>query len=601
MRRRFLVQQRHRPPGPDELTGCDQPGQTGTHDHHIDLHQISASSSAALCTSRPQVHPSRYRALPSVPTYDVAAMIERVPHDRRYLWHATRLVLAIVVLAVLASVGGLAATRIWPVTTQTEYFTAQVSLAAGFGATSTVHTPTVFGDIDIDFDGPLPAPGIEAQVQVRPDIINLLGQSRIAVEDLEPDDAEIRAAITGAITGIAWRFVGGALITAAVCAFLYGLGRRRWSWVKLGIAWGVAASIAIGTPALAAYLTYRPSSQTTYRATSLLATVQQNGGLFSAITGQAQAAGPYLQNLFALSNALQGEFSPATDDTETAAKFLLISDMHGMNYYSLVQQIIDTEGITAVIDTGDLINFGLVDEGTLADLYDSIENLGVPYIYIRGNHDAASAGDEAFLDRMDQLPNVIALEPNEGEYLEAAINGVTLSGFNDVRFFNQRLDDFGTPQVEIADRFKEATADRTPSDILLSHQPYAVRRLEGEAVTIDGHMHRADLDGQHIGVGTFSGGGLFNHFIFPDAADDDTETSGELEGQPYAFDILSFGQDCSVKSLARYSYRNLVSGRPQYDDVSLINGSTIDPDPPQDRTCGPDQPLSITPIADLTP
>lgn len=527
-------------------------------------------------------------------------MSEPTHHDRRYLWHAARLVLAIIMLAAAASWGGLAATRIWPVTTQTEYFTAKVSLAGGFGATSTVHTPTVFGDIDVEFDGPLPAPGIEAQVQVRPDITNLLGQSRLVVEDLEPDQAEISAAITGAITGIAWRFIGGALITAAVCAFLYGLGRRRRSWVKLAIAWGLAASISIGTHALAAYLTYRPTSLTTYRTTSLLATVQQNGGLLRAISGQAQAAGPYLQNLFALSNALQSEFSPADDDAEAAAKFLLISDMHGMNYYSLVQQIVEDEDITAVIDTGDLINFGLVDEGTLADLYDSIEDLGVPYVYVRGNHDAASAGDEAFLARLAQLPNVIALEPTEGEYLEAAINGVTLSGFNDVRFFNQRSDDFGTPQVEIADRFKEATADRTPSDIVISHQPYAVRRLTAEAVTVNGHMHRADLDGQHIGVGTFSGGGLFNHFIFPDRVEDPTETSGELEGQPYAFDILSFDQDCSVKSLARFSYLNLVSGRPQYDDVSLINGSTIDPDAPEGRTCGPDQALSVSPIADLS-
>ncbi len=527
-------------------------------------------------------------------------MNQRIPHDRRYLWHAARLILAIIILAAVAFWGGLAATRIWPVTTQTEYFTAQVSLAGGFGATSTVHTPTVFGDIDVDFDGPVPAPGIEAHVQVRQDITNLLGQSRIAVEDLEPDQAEISDALTAAITGMAWRFVGGALITAAVCASLYGLGRRRRSWVKLGIAWGLAAIIAIVTPALAAYLTYRPTSVTAYRTTSLLATVQQNDNLLTAISGQAQAAGPYLQNLFALSNALQTEFAPANDDTEAAAKFLLISDMHGMNFYSLVQQIIDTEGITAVIDTGDLINFGRVDEGTLADLYDSIEDLGVPYVYVRGNHDAASAGDEAFLARLSQLPNVIALESTEGEYLEAAINGVTLSGFNDVRYFNQRTDDFGTPQVEIADRFKEATAGREPSDIVLSHQPYAVRRLTAEAVTVNGHMHRADVDGQHIGVGTFSGGGLFNHFIFPDAAEDPTETSGEFEEQPYAFDILSFDQDCSVKSLARYSYRNLVSGRPQYDDVSLINGDTIDPDAPLERTCGPDQALSVTAIAELT-
>ncbi|MGB6020695.1 MAG: metallophosphoesterase [Ornithinimicrobium sp.] len=526
-------------------------------------------------------------------------MSEATPHDRRYLWHSARLVLAVVLLAAVASWGGLAATRIWPVSTQTDYFSAQVSLTPGIGQTSTVHTPTVFGDIDVEFDGPLPAPGIEAQVQVRPEITDLFTRNRLNVNDFQPDADQLATAIEQAATGLAGRFLGGALITAALVAGVYAVGRRRRSWAKLALAWLIASALAVGTPGLASYLTYRPGALTTYRATSLLATVQQGSGMLAAITGQAQAAGPYIQNLFALSTALQNEFAPQEDSQEIAARFLLISDMHGANYYPLVQQIIDTEEITAVIDTGDLINFGLVEEGQLADIYTSIADLGVPYVYIRGNHDAASAGDEKFLDRMAEIPNVIVLEPDEGEYVEAEINGVTISGFNDVRYFNEQRADFGTPQVEIADRFEEATAGRPPSDIVASHQPYAVRRLEGGALTLNGHMHQADLDGQHVGVGTFSGGGLFNHFIFPDDENDDT--GGEIEGQPYAFDILSFAEDCSLESLARFSFRNLVSGRPQYDDVSLVNGSTIDPDPPQDRACGPDQSLSVTPIEPASP
>ncbi|MGB3827894.1 MAG: metallophosphoesterase [Ornithinimicrobium sp.] len=526
-------------------------------------------------------------------------MSDAMTHDRRYLWSSVRLVLAVVLLAAVASWGGLAATRVWPVATQTDYLAAQVSLAPSVGQTSTVHTPTVFGDIDVEFDGLLPAPGIEAQVQVRQEITDLFQRKRLNVTDFQPDEGQLASAIDEAITGLAWRFVAGALVTAAICAGLYAVGRRRRSRAKLALAWLIASTLAVGAPGLASYLTYRPGTVTTYRATSLLATVQQGSGLFAAITGQAQAASPYLQNLFALSNALQLEFAPPEVAGEAGARFLLISDMHGANYYPLVKQIVDTEQITAVIDTGDLINFGLVEEGELADIYTSVGDLGVPYVYVRGNHDAASAGDEAFLDRMAQIPNVIVLEPNEGEYQEAAINGVTISGFNDVRFFNERREDFGTPQVEIADRFQEATAGRTPSDIVVSHQPYAVRRIQASAVTLNGHMHRAELDGQRIGIGTFSGGGLFNHFIFSD--EEGEEPGGEVQGQPYAFDILTFGQDCSVDSLARFSFRNLVSGRPQYDDVSLINGSTIDPDPPQDRTCGPEQPLRVTPIEPASP
>lgn len=108
---------------------------------------------------------------------------------------------------------------------------------------------------------------------------------------------------------------------------------------------------------------------------------------------------------------------------------------------------------------------------------------------------------------------------------------------------------------------------------------------------LNGHMHTAQLDGNRIQVGTFTGGGLVNHFQVPSAEDEDT--AGELVGQPYAFDILAFGEDCSVQSLTRYTFRNLVSGRPQYDGVSVVNGARIAPPPDLEegeeaRTCGPD-------------
>ena len=38
-----------------------------------------------------------------------------------------------------------------------------------------------------------------------------------------------------------------------------------------------------------------------------------------------------------------------------------------------------------------------------------------------------------------------------------------------------------------------------------------------------------------------------------------------------------FGQSCTLTSLTRYTYRNLIQGSPAYDDVQVINGSTIQP------------------------
>ena len=60
-----------------------------------------------------------------------------------------------------------------------------------------------------------------------------------------------------------------------------------------------------------------------------------------------------------------------------------------------------------------------------------------------------------------------------------------------------------------------------------------------------------------------------SHFI---ATEDE-----ELTGQPYAFDLVSFGPRCALTQLTRYTYRNLIEGRPLYDNIQVVNGAIIDP------------------------
>ncbi|MBA2695474.1 MAG: hypothetical protein H0U62_06425, partial [Actinobacteria bacterium] len=106
----------------------------------------------------------------------------------RRLWlRRARRVLLMVVLVVAAAVGGIAATRLWPVTAQTDYLSARIALTLTPSTSSTVHTPTVLGDIDLQFDGPVPAPGIEAQVQVREEVTDLLTQGQLDPAAFRPD------------------------------------------------------------------------------------------------------------------------------------------------------------------------------------------------------------------------------------------------------------------------------------------------------------------------------------------------------------------------------------------------------------------------------
>ena len=112
-------------------------------------------------------------------------------------------------------------------------------------------------------------------------------------------------------------------------------------------------------------------------------------------------------------------------------------------------------------------------------------------------------------------------------------------------------------------------ADLAPPDILVAHEPGAVNAVAQESgIKIHGHLHSDRLNDNTIGVGTFTGGGPFSHFL--QAAEGE-----ELTGQPSSFDIAVFGEDCRITSLSRYQFRNVIEGRPAYDDVTLINGARI--------------------------
>lgn len=504
-------------------------------------------------------------------------------------------------LAVVAFLGGVATTQLWPVHTQTRYVEADVSVQARLD--STIELPTVVGDVIVTFQGPLPAPGLTGQVQVRDEVTDLLRSGRLRSADLQPDPAELRAAMDAGVREVAWKFAAGALGTSLLALLAYAVSRPRHAG-HVVVASGVATALALVGPGAAAYLTYRTDRVAEYRATSLLSVVQTNMSILDDLDRKAEQGAIYVANLLALSDAVRQEFDPTIAQQAEAARFLLVSDIHGMNQYPLMRQIIASEGVDAVIDTGDLLNFGTAREGELTGIYEGIESLGVPYVFVRGNHDAVSATDEGVLRRMARVPNVVLLEPTDGEYLRAEVNGVSISGFNDVRYFNQRSESFGAEQEAAAEAFREAADGLEPTDLVITHQPYAAHRVQAGAVTLHGHMHVQDVERNHVQMGSFTGGGLVNQFRLPPLTDEareaeaeDPETRGELEGHPYSFDVLTVGEDCSVTSLTRFSYRNLVSGRPQYDDVSIVNGRTLQADRPEGRTCGPELGVTVGPLA----
>src|SRR5450631_2641588 len=506
------------------------------------------------------------------------------------LWVVRGVELLVLVFAV--TVGGVSATSIFPTTVQTNHYRAEVRLSALPTFTSTIHSPTSFGDLDLEFTSAYLAPGIDATVQVRETITALFNDRRVSIQSLQPSSKEITDALGSGVTQLGLKFSGGALVVGVGAIVLIAYARRRRPTARQAVSVGIAAVLAIGGTAVGILGTYQPDKLTSFRTTGLLGTVRSNAGLLASVQARAQAATPYVTNLLALSAALQAKFVPADITKPSAARFLLVSDIHGANQYPVMKRIIDDEKITAVIDSGDLLNFGSVTEAELSGIFTSIKNLGVPYIFVRGNHDASGLADQALLDRMATIPNVVLLEPTPQSYTELDINGVLLAGFNDPRFFGDDNKSISQKEQPAADAFNRAFANRPRPDIVITHEPSAAKMVASATLLVNGHLHKDELEGNRVGVGTFTGGGTMSHFIVANTGDE----PGELAGQPYAFDIAVYGQSCDLTSLTRYTFRNLIQGQPVYDDVSVINGKTIATREPGERTCAADLGLSKTTV-----
>ena len=474
-------------------------------------------------------------------------------------------------IAVLAAcyLGGVAATNLAPMVAETSQYRAVLRLDPVPRHSPVLHAPTIVGDVDVQFASPLVAPGLDVQVAVREEITNLFTRPNVDIRALQPSNDEISAAIGQAATGVGVRFALGALAIAVLLALASHYIRQRTT--RRHHVLFVASALVVATVATfgGIALTYQPSRFAEYRTSGVLGVVQRNAGLLADVEARATQVTPYFRNLLAVTQALQQKYVAGTVDEPASARFLLVSDIHGANQYALMRTIIQEEDIDAVIDSGDLVNFGRVQEGDAAGIYRGIQSLGVPYIFTSGNHDQSSPTDRAVLTRMGRVPNVVLLEDAAGTLRELTFHGLRITGFNDPRYFGDDNADPTAKEKPAVDRYNAAAADEPEPDIVVTHEPYAAEAIERGRILVNGHIHTPALDGNRIQVGTFTGGGVVAHY---------SEGPGEeLNGQPYSFDIAQFGTSCELTSLTRYSFRNLLEGRPAYDNVQVVSGARIDP------------------------
>jgi predicted phosphodiesterase len=269
---------------------------------------------------------------------------------------------------------------------------------------------------------------------------------------------------------------------------------------------------------------------------------------------------------------------------DAAACVVAVSDIHSRNVMPLVAATVRAFPCTvAVVDAGDAVDWGrdfehdFIERGrrvSYRGLDTSLDDLGVPYLVARGNHDSPRTMDAY------RTAGAVVLdgEPVTVGGLRIVGRGRASPADDDVLF----TPDGGDRDAFLAaqDRLGRALARDARAadpDVVVVHHPRAAEEvLGGPPAVLTGHTHRQGArqldDTLHVQLGSIGGAGLRAF---------DTASRRPIR-QEWA--VLRFDASCRLLGATLISADSLASGELSARDVAAEPTAG---DRPTDRRCGP--------------
>jgi predicted MPP superfamily phosphohydrolase len=275
---------------------------------------------------------------------------------------------------------------------------------------------------------------------------------------------------------LALAFLGG--VTGP---YIFGERNRK----RLIIA-GMIGIIILGSLLAVSYATFEPLAFMHPEFEGILKAAPWMFGLLEETLFKVKSLGEQLELIAVNMSELfaQVERLEALGTVQGELKVAHISDLHnnpaGMD---LVGQVINTFGVDLVIDTGDITDFGTEIEAGLAS---PIEEFGIPYIFVPGNHDSPEV-----ISRMKAIPNVHVLEVGMLELLGLRVAGIadpSSAGSGMVVAADIVLDEYADRLTLLLDE-----SDKQPHVVAIHHPRIAARFMERAGLVLTGHTHQLDI------------------------------------------------------------------------------------------------------------
>ncbi|MFI5758221.1 metallophosphoesterase [Streptomyces sp. NPDC051569] len=297
-----------------------------------------------------------------------------------------------------------------------------------------------------------------------------------------------------------------AVVSGATALGLAVYRRPRRALAAGGLALTLLAASGVG-----AYATWNPQSVLEPKFSGLLSSAPQVVGSARSIVSDFDVYQEELARLVTNVTKLYDATStlPTYQPDPATLRVLHVSDIHlNPAAWPIIGSLVEQYGIDVIIDSGDAMDHGTAAENGFLD---PIADLGVPYVWVRGNHDSATT--QRYLERMK---NVRVLD--EGRAVTVA--GVRVAGTGDPQFTPDRsVQAQGDPAermagIRLASALRDQEQAGTPVDIAVAHEPEAARQTDGLVpLVLAGHVHHRETEvmphGTRLKVeGSTGGGGL---------------------------------------------------------------------------------------------
>ncbi|WP_424536693.1 metallophosphoesterase family protein [Sphaerisporangium viridialbum] len=244
------------------------------------------------------------------------------------------------------------------------------------------------------------------------------------------------------IRAVVFAVVGG-LVTGLIVFRKW----RRALWTGLG------SFTAVALVGLLSVMTFNPRSIAEPRYTGLLTGVPSLIGSAESIVSRFSEYRGQLAKLVTNVSQLYhaGTTLPVYSPDPNTLRVLHVSDIH-LNpvAWNMIRSLKDQFKINLILDTGDIADHGTKAENKFVE---EIGTLGVPYVYVRGNHDSI-----ATQRAVARQKNAIVLDG-----AEKTVEGLRIYGVGDPRFTPDKTVDVKSDAQMLLDLGRAHAARLTPA------------------------------------------------------------------------------------------------------------------------------------------